>query len=54
MKLGRKVWNNRISWKVQWKVWKCVKVKLTEKVEEKSEKVWEKSEKVLEKSGKVL
>ena len=42
----------KIDRKVQWKVWKCVK--LIEKVEEKSEKVWEKSEKVLEKSGKVL
>ena len=51
-KIGRKVWNIRLSREVQWKVWKCVK--LTETVEEKSEKVLEKSEKVLEKSEKVL
>ena len=51
-KIGRKVWNIRLSREAQWKVWKCVK--LTETVEEKSEKVWKKSEKVLEKSEKVL
>ena len=34
-KIGRQVWNIRISQKVQWKVWKV------------TETVWEKSEKVV-------